>query len=117
MLKIGYEDGEEKIMNLPAELWQKSPKAVTKLLVSKKKVTSIELDPNLEIADSDRTNNDWPAKPQELKFSLKKDEKKNLMQELKKAEEEAKKEAEEKKKKKDPEEKPSEEEKTELGNR
>ena len=58
---------------------------------------SIELDPYLEIADSDRTNNDWPAKPQELKFSLEKDERKNLMQQLKKAAEEAK-EAEEKKK-------------------
>ena len=110
VLKIGYEDGEERVMRLPAELWKKNRKEVSKLLVSKKKVVSIELDPNLEIADSDRTNNDWPAKPQELKFSLEKDERKNLMQQLKKAaEEEAReaeeKRAEEKKKEKTPQEK------------
>jgi aminopeptidase N len=109
VLKIGYEDGEERVMRLPAELWKKNRKEVSKLLVSKKKVVSIELDPNLEIADSDRTNNDWPAKPQELKFSLEKDERKNLMQQLKKAAEEEAKEAEEKraeeKKKETPQEK------------
>jgi len=94
ILKVGYEDGEELVMRLPAELWQKNPKKVSKLLVSKKKVVSIELDPNLEIADADRTNNDWPPKPQELTFSLDKDDKKNLMQQLKEAAEKDEKEAE-----------------------
>ena len=82
-------------MRLPAELWQKNPKKVSKLLVSKKKVVSIVLDPNLEIADADRTNNDWPPKPQELTFSLDKDDKKNLMQQLKEVAEKDEKEAKE----------------------
>jgi hypothetical protein len=95
ILKVGYEDGEERVMRLPAELWQKNPKKVSKLLVSKKKVVSIVLDPNLEIADADRTNNDWPPKPQELTFSLDKDDKKNLMQQLKEVAEKDEKEAKE----------------------
>ena len=82
-LKVEYEDGEKKMMRLPAEIWKKNSSAVSKLLVSKKKVVSIELDPNLEVADADRTNNDWPARPEELKFTLKKDKEKNLMQKLK----------------------------------
>ncbi|HAT18984.1 MAG TPA: hypothetical protein DCS85_02395 [Verrucomicrobiales bacterium] len=83
VLRVEYEDGEEKFMRLPAELWKKKSKEVSKLLVSRKKVVSIELDPNLEIADADRTNNDWPAKPEELTFTLDKEEKKNLMKQLK----------------------------------
>ncbi len=82
VLKVLYEDGEAKIMRLPAELWKRDSRETSKLLVSNKKVVSIELDPNLEIADSDRTNNEWPAQPEELRFTLEKDEKKNLMQRL-----------------------------------
>ena len=92
VLKVEYEDGEERVMRLPAELWKRKSEEVSKLLVSKKKVVSIELDPNLEIADADRTNNDWPAKPEELTFTLDKDEKKNLMQQLKEEKKEKKKE-------------------------
>ncbi len=100
VLRVEYEDGEEKFMRLPAELWKKKSKEVSKLLVSRKKVVSIELDPNLEIADADRTNNDWPAKPEELTFTLDKEEKKNLMKQLKeerekKAEKEQKEQKEE----------------------
>ncbi|NIP97169.1 MAG: aminopeptidase, partial [Akkermansiaceae bacterium] len=114
VLKVGYEDGEEKVMRLPAELWRKNPREVSKLLVSKKKVVSIELDPNLEIADADRTNNEWPPKPQELTFTLKKDRKKNLMQQLAEAKEEERKKAGEQEKEK-ARDKVDEEEKTELG--
>jgi hypothetical protein len=95
VLRVTYEDGEETMMRLPAELWKKSRSEVSKLLVSKKKVSAIELDPNLEIADADRTNNDWPPKPEELKFALKKEEAENLMKEFKKAAEEASKGSEE----------------------
>jgi hypothetical protein len=95
ILRVTYEDGEEKSMRLPAELWKKNRETVSKLLVSKKKVTKIKLDPNLEIADADRTNNDWPPVPAEIKFSLSKDEKDNLMQEFKKAAEGEEKKAEE----------------------
>ncbi|MDG2486240.1 MAG: M1 family metallopeptidase [Roseibacillus sp.] len=94
VLKVLYDDGEAKIMRLPAELWKRNSRETSKLLVSNKKVVSIELDPNLEIADSDRTNNEWPAQPEELRFTLEKDEKKNLMQRLR---EEKKKSEEEKK--------------------
>ena len=83
VLRVVYDDGEVKVMRLPAELWKRDSRRTSKLLVSTKKVVSIELDPNLEIADADRSNNDWPARPEELRFTLEKDEKKNLMQRLK----------------------------------
>ena len=83
VLRVVYDDGEVKVMRLPAELWKRDSRRTSKLLVSTKKVVSIELDPNLEIADADRSNNEWPARPEELRFTLEKDEKKNLMQRLK----------------------------------
>ena len=83
VLKVCYADGEEKVMRLPAELWKRESRETSKLLLSKKEVVRIELDPNLEIADADRANNEWPARPEELSFTLDKDEKKNLMQRLK----------------------------------
>ena len=91
VLKVSYDDGEVKVMRLPAELWKRDSRETSKLLVSKKKVVSIELDPYLEMADADRSNNDWPARPEELRFTLEKDEKKNLMQRLKKEREESEK--------------------------
>ena len=94
VLRVVYDDGEVKVMRLPAELWKRGSRKTSKLLVSKKKVVSIELDPNLEIADADRSNNDWPARPEELRFTLEKDEKKNLMQRLKEENGKAEKEKE-----------------------
>ena len=92
VLRVVYDDGDVKVMRLPAELWKRDSRKTSKLLVSTKKVVSIELDPNLEIADADRSNNDWPARPEELRFTLEKDEKKNLMQRLKEEREKGEKE-------------------------
>ncbi|MBM51094.1 MAG: aminopeptidase [Roseibacillus sp.] len=94
VLKVCYADGEEKVMRLPAELWKRESRETSKLLLSKKEVVRIELDPNLEIADADRANNEWPARPEELSFTLDKDEKKNLMQRLKEENGKAEKEKE-----------------------
>lgn len=94
VLKVCYADGEEKVMRLPAELWKRESRETSKLLLSKKEVVRIELDPNLEIADADRANNEWPARPEELSFTLEKDEKKNLMQRLKEENGKAEKEKE-----------------------
>ncbi|NNC89799.1 MAG: M1 family metallopeptidase [Akkermansiaceae bacterium] len=87
ILRVTYDDDESEIVRHPAEIWKKDLGEVTRLMVTKRKIKSIELDPFLETADTDVNNNHWPAKAEELSFSLLKKKRRNLMQE--KAEEEA----------------------------
>jgi len=62
--------------------------SVTKVFMKKKEVSNITLDPNLETADCDVTNNYWPHKVVPSKFKLYKDKKagpkSNPMQKAKK---------------------------------
>jgi len=88
ILAIEYEDGEIENLRIPAEIWRKFPKTVSKLFVTQREIRSIELDPHLETADVDRSNNHYPRKPVKSRFQLFKEKKeKNPMQ---KAEEEGK---------------------------
>lgn len=62
VLKVDYADGSSEDVRIPAEIWRSNAKEVTKLLVRNKKITSVTLDPYMEIADADTSNNSWPAK-------------------------------------------------------
>ena len=96
-LGVTYEDGSTERMDFPAEIWVKEAKRVSKLLMTKKPVTRLEIDPDFEVADSDRSNNSWPAEPVKSRFKLfKKKYGKNPMQKKKAWEEKKAKEAEEK---------------------
>jgi hypothetical protein len=61
-LKLTYEDGSSEIIRIPAELWRKNPRAVTWQHVTPKVLKSAEVDPMWEIADADRSNNDYPRR-------------------------------------------------------
>lgn len=101
ILEVEYEGGETEILRIPAQIWQRNAERVTKLLVTEKPLIRVQLDPFLETADADTSNNRWPAEPVKSRFKLAKEKfEKNAMQKAaeakKKAEEAAKKEAEEK---------------------
>ncbi len=64
ILEWTYEDGTTEVERIPAEIWKMNDTEVTKTFVKTKPVRSIALDPFLEIADIDRSNNDYPARPQ-----------------------------------------------------
>ena len=82
IMRFTYVDGESATIRFPAEIWRRSPKSVSRLLVTKHEIATIELDPRLESADTNRQNNYWPPKPIKSRFQLFKDEKqKNPMQE------------------------------------
>ncbi|MBL4660619.1 MAG: M1 family metallopeptidase [Alcanivoracaceae bacterium] len=70
ILKISYTDGSEEIKRIPAEIWRKNPKQVSKLLMTTKELKNLELDPYLETADTDVNNNNWPAKVVKSRFQL-----------------------------------------------
>lgn len=62
-----YKDGSKEIEQIPAEVWRINEQQVTKVFVKDKEVTNIRLDPNLELADVDVTNNTFP-KNQDTRF-------------------------------------------------
>ena len=93
IMRVTFANGESETMRFPAEIWRKNPKAVSRMIITKHEIETIELDPNLESADTNRQNNFWPPKPVKSRFQLFKEEKsKNPMQEAKAEEERDKKE-------------------------
>ena len=63
-----YEDGSKERKVYPAQIWRKNDKEVSKLVTSNKKLVSIQVDPDLETADIDTSNNSWPKKEEKSKF-------------------------------------------------
>jgi aminopeptidase N len=63
-----YEDGTTDVRRVPVEIWRKGSKEVTKVFVTPQEAVSITLDPYLETADTDLTNNAWPrnVRPQRI---------------------------------------------------
>jgi hypothetical protein len=73
ILKFEYEDGSEEIRRIPAEIWKMSEPTVTKVFVTERPVVRIVLDPFLETADVDPSDNAWPPRPEPTRFQLQKE--------------------------------------------
>ena len=50
------------------KIWRKNDDEVRKLVSSDKKIINISLDPDLETADIDTSNNSWPKKQEDSEF-------------------------------------------------
>ncbi len=93
-LELRYADGTTEKVVFPAELWRRSPEAVSKLIVSEREIDSVLFDPNRETADADVTNNEYPPVVVNSRFKLFDSPKsKNPMQRAREEEERAAKEA------------------------
>lgn len=62
ILEIEYEDGSKEKQTYPAEIWRYNDKQVSRVLKSAKKIKKLTVDPDLETADIDTSNNSWPKK-------------------------------------------------------
>lgn len=65
-----YKDGTSEIERIPAQVWRKNEKKVSKAFVKDKEVASIKLDPYRETADIDETNNSYNEIAPPSKFKL-----------------------------------------------
>jgi hypothetical protein len=70
IFKFEYVDGTEEVRHIPAEIWKMSEPTVTKVFVTEKEASRIVLDPYLETADTDLSDNSWPPRPQPTRFEL-----------------------------------------------
>ena len=90
LIEITDIDGKKERHNLPAEIWKKNAKQVHKLLITKKQLAKVTIDPERASPESDFNNNTWPREIQTKPFTLKPREKKdNHMQDALKKKKEA----------------------------
>ncbi len=68
LVKYTYADGTSKMETYPAEVWRLNDKEVSKTITSDKEITKIEVDPDLETADIDTSNNTWPKQAVQSDF-------------------------------------------------
>ena len=62
IVEYTYADGSKERKTYPAQIWRFNDKEVTKAVYSNKEITNIAIDPDLETADVDTSNNSWPKK-------------------------------------------------------
>ncbi|MEO1336796.1 MAG: M1 family metallopeptidase, partial [Myxococcota bacterium] len=70
IMQLKYEDGSRELRRFPAEIWKLDASRVSKLLMTKKPLKSILLDPHRETADADVENNYFPRRFVKSKFQL-----------------------------------------------
>ncbi|GGF17238.1 M1 family metallopeptidase [Hymenobacter cavernae] len=70
IVQMTYEDGKQELVNIPAEIWRKNNEEVTKVFVTEKPVVAFTLDPYLQTADTDLSNNSFPRKLAPSRFEL-----------------------------------------------
>ena len=62
IVEYSYADGSTERITYPAQLWRKNDLSVTKTIASSKKLIGVTIDPDLETADVNLDNNNWPKK-------------------------------------------------------
>lgn len=70
IVEFEFADGTTALHHIPAEIWRFNQKKVTKVFVCEKEAIQITLDPFLETADIDISNNYFPPKKQLSRFEL-----------------------------------------------
>ncbi len=63
-----YTDGTKETDRLPAEIWRHNEAEVKKAFVKEKEVVNVMIDPDLELADVDLSNNFFPKKARKDRF-------------------------------------------------
>ena len=70
VIEFTFEDGENRVERVPAEVWSRNNLETSKVFRFEKKVEQVSLDPYLETADCDMGNNLWPPRIEQNRFDL-----------------------------------------------
>ncbi|MDG2193355.1 MAG: M1 family metallopeptidase [Polaribacter sp.] len=62
IVELTYADGTKERKTFPAQIWMKDDNKATRVFASTQEIKSIKLDPDLETADVNTSNNSWPKK-------------------------------------------------------
>ena len=77
IVEYEYADGTTEKVTYPAQIWRFNDKEVSRAVASEKEIVSITVDPDLETADVDTSNNSWPREVSESEFDKFKNKVKN----------------------------------------
>jgi hypothetical protein len=68
IVELQFEDGTSETHKFPEQIWRKNNQTATRVFATAKKIKKIQVDPKLETADVDVTNNSWPKEEAVSKF-------------------------------------------------
>ena len=68
IVELTYEDDTKETFKYPAQIWRKNNDTAKKVYATEKAIKKILVDPKLETADIDVTNNAWPKEEVKSKF-------------------------------------------------
>jgi hypothetical protein len=68
ILEITYEDGTKERKTYPAQIWRYNENEVKRVFRTEKAITGFVIDPDLETADIDTSNNSWPKEVKQSEF-------------------------------------------------
>ncbi|MFP9112413.1 M1 family metallopeptidase [Flavobacterium sp. RHBU_3] len=68
IVQLTYEDGTSETQTFPVQIWRKNNQTAMRVFATDKKVVKFQLDPKLQTADIDITNNMWPREAVKTKF-------------------------------------------------
>jgi len=68
IVQYTYADGTNEKVTYPAQIWRFNDSEVSKIVATNKEIISITIDPDLETADIDTSNNSWPKEISQSKF-------------------------------------------------
>ncbi|RBA29521.1 M1 family metallopeptidase [Flavobacterium tibetense] len=63
--ELHFEDGTTELHKFPAQIWRRNNDTAKRVFATEKKMVKIQVDPKLETADIDTTNNVWPRATQD----------------------------------------------------
>lgn len=68
IVEITYDDNTKENFKFPAQIWRKNNDTAKRVFTTEKAIKTIQIDPKLETADIDITNNTWPKAEIKSKF-------------------------------------------------
>lgn len=77
IVEYEYADGSKEKVTYPAQIWRLNDKEVSRAVATDKEIVAITVDPDLETADVDTSNNSWPREVEQSDFDKFKDKVKN----------------------------------------
>lgn len=70
ILQVSYQDGSKEVRRYPAEIWRTNNSRFTKVVMTDKPVTSFMVDPFMETADVDMSNNSSALEAPPTRFQM-----------------------------------------------
>ena len=73
IVEYNYADGTSERVSYPVQIWRKNDSSVKKVVASDKELVGVTVDPDLETADVNLDNNNWPKRETPSDFEKFKD--------------------------------------------